>query len=287
MLMQLHYPVLCLALSLVVSHSQAADPPLLPAHQSTYQPKQELKDCNVCPALVVVPPGSFMMGSLENEDDRENDESPQHQVNINYSLAVGKYQVTFAEWDACVKAKGCKYRPPDAGWGRGNRPVINVSWNDAQKYVRWLKQKTGNSYRLLSESEWEYVVRAGTSTIFATGNTITTDQANFNGDYTYNSSSKGVYRQQTTPVGSFAPNSFGLYDLHGNVREWVEDCYQLNYNDTPVDGAAMKSNFCPLRVLRGGSWIDGPRNLRSADRGYSIRDDRFRYGGFRLSRTLP
>ena len=133
------------------------------------------------------------------------------------------YEVTFSEWEACVSAGGCNgYRPDDRGWGRGNRPVMNVSWDDAQSYVRWLSSKTGHNYGLLSESEWEYVARAGTETPFYFGSTISTDQANYNGNYTYGSGREGVYRRKTLPVGRFSANVWGVYDMHGNVWEWVQ-----------------------------------------------------------------
>ena len=156
-------------------------------------------------------------------------------MTIARPFAVGKFEVTFAEWDACLSGGGCSHRPGDAGWGRGKRPVINVSWNDAKAYVAWLSRQTGRAYRLLSEAEWEYAARAGTTTPFSTGRTITSDQANFN------SNRIGQYRQQTVPVGLFSANGFGLHDMHGNVAEWVEDCWHENYVGAPVDGSARTS----------------------------------------------
>ena len=226
------------------------------------------RDCGECPEMVVVPSGSFTMGSPNNEEGRYDNEGPRHRVNIGYPLAVGVYEVTFSEWEACVADGGCGgYRPSDIGWGRGNRPVINVSWEDAQSYVRWLSQKTGHSYGLLSESEWEYVARAGTTTPFHFGRTISTGQANYDGDYTYGSGRKGVYRGKTVSVGSFSPNAWGVHDMHGNVWEWVEDCWNDSYVGAPTDGSAWGSGDCVKRVLRGGSWFNGPRVLRSANRG--------------------
>ena len=156
------------------------------------------------------------MGSPDNEPGRNSEEGPQRRVTIA-PFAIGKTEVTFAQWDACVSAGGCSRRPADNGWGRGARPVMRVSWEDAQEYVGWLSRQSGQSYRLPSEAEWEYAARAGTETPFHTGRRISTDQANFAGDYTYNGSSKGQYRGQTTPVGSFAANGWGLHDMHGNV----------------------------------------------------------------------
>ena len=243
-------------------------------------------DAAWCPELVVIPAGSFTMGSPADEPERFDNEGPQHEVHVP-SFAVGRYAVTFAEWEACVSDGGCNgYRPEDRGWGRGRRPVINVSWEDAQAYVTWLSEKTGQGYRLLSESEWEYAARAGTTTPFHTGATITTDQANFDDNFTYNGSAKGEYRRETVAVGSFPANRFGLHDMHGNVWEWVEDCYHDNYSGAPADGSVWTSGKCEKRVLRGGSWSDGPDHLRSAIRIWSTPDDRDFDIGFRVARTL-
>lgn len=251
----------------------------------------QFRDCTACPLMVVVPAGSFLMGSPASEPERESDEGPQHQVTIPASFAVGVFEVTWAEWEACAAARACNNSAVDGaggdqGWGKGNRPVINVSWNDAQAYAAWLSDKTGKRYRLLSEAEWEYVARAGTTTPFNTGDRITTDQANFNGNYTSNGSAKGVYRQKTVPVGSFSPNRFGLHDVHGNVWEWVEDCYNASYGGAPIDGSAWLIGDCSERVLRGGSWSNDPRYLRSAARYWDTPTDRDSDLGFRLARTL-
>ena len=251
------------------------------------KPGDSFKDCPECPEMVVIAAGSFMMGSPANEEGRDNDEGPQHQVTIARPFAVGKYEVTLAEWDACVAAGGCKHNPSDVGWGRGKRPVINVSWEDITKeYLPWLSRKTSMAYRLLTEAEWEYAARAGTTTLFSTGRTITPDQANFNGNYTYGGSAKGVYRERTVDVGSFRPNAFGLYDMHGNVWEWVQDCYHDSYQSAPADGSAWTTGMQNYRVLRGGAWIDNPQGLRSALRLWNRPHNRNRYNGFRLARTL-
>ena len=248
---------------------------------------RKFRDCAQCPEMVVVPSGSFTMGSPNSEKGRDDNEGPRHRVRINYRFAVGVYEVTFAEWDACVSAGGCEgYVPDDAGWGRGNRPVINVSWEDAQSYVRWLSKRTGKSYRLLSESEWEYVSRAGTTTPFHFGSTISTGQANYDGNYTYGGGRKGLYREKTVSVGSFSANVWGLYDVHGNVWEWVEDCWNASYTGAPADGSAWESGNCSVRVLRGGSWFNVPRGLRSADRDGSTSGTRNSSIGFRIARTL-
>jgi len=247
---------------------------------------ERFRDCPDCPELVVVPAGSFMMGSPSGEQGRGNDEGPRHRVTIAEPIAVGVYEVTFAEWDACVAAGGCRYRPVDQGWGRGNRPVINVSWEDAQEYVQWLSRETGQDYRLLSEAAWEYAARAGTATPFHFGSTISTDQANYDGNYTYGSGRKGVYREQTTPVGSFPANKFGLHDVHGNVWEWVEDRWHDSYSGAPSDGSVWNAGNNSRRVFRGGSWDYVPDSLRAAFR-YGNEPDLRYYGlGFRVARTL-
>ena len=251
------------------------------------QPGARLRDCETCPQLVVVPLGSFMMGSPDSEWGRFNNESPQRRVTIAEPFAVSVYEVTFGEWDACVNEGGCNgYQPHGEGWGRGGRPVINVSWDDARAYVKWLSQRTGKRYRLLSESEWEYVARAGTMEPFHTGATISADQANYDSSYTYVSGQKGRYRGRTVQVGTFSPNAFGLHEVHGNVWEWTQDCWNEDYTGAPTDNRAWETGECEQRVLRGGSWGDVPWLLRSADRGKNepgIRDPKI---GFRIARTL-
>ena len=249
------------------------------------QPGQVVKDCGECPELVVIPAGEFTMGSPTNEPSRSDNEGPQRRVKVSGFLA-GRYEVTYEQWDACVAAGGCSHKPEDRGWGRGQRPVIKVSWEDAQQYVKWLSGKTGKGYRLLSEAEWEYVARAGTSTPFWTGQMISAAQANFDGRYTYNGSEKGEYRQKTVPVGSFGANAFGLYDTAGNVREWVQDVWHDNYSGAPSDGGAwMSGGDQTRRVLRGGSWDYFPLVLRSAIRNRYSPDYRDDDTGFRIART--
>ena len=176
--------------------------------------------------MVVVPAGSFTMGSPRTKLDAIAMKVREHEVTISKAFAVGKFEATFEEWDACVADGGCGgYSPGDEGWGRERRPVINVSWNDAQAYASWLSRKTGKTYRLLTEAEWEYAARGATRTPFWFGSSISTSQANYDGNYAYGGGRKGEYREKTVPVGSFAANPFGLYEVHGNVWEWVEDCY--------------------------------------------------------------
>ena len=220
------------------------------------------------------------MGSRDGEG--YNDERPRHRVRIGEAFAVGKYEVMFAEWDACVAAGGCRgYRPDDEGWGRGRRPVVNVSWEDAKAYVEWLSRKTGKRYRLLSEGEWEYVARAGMETAYWWGEEIGSGRANCSG------CGSGWDGRQTAPAGSFEANGFGLHDVHGNVREWVEDCWHGNYGGAPTDGSAWTSGGnCGRRVLRGGSWSGKPGSLRSAVRVWNSAGLRINYNGFRIARTF-
>ena len=252
-----------------------------------WEPGQKFRDCEGCPELVVVPPGSYEMGSPSGEAGRDSDEGPLHRVTLSELFGVGVYEVTFLEWDACRRDGGCSHNPADKGWGRGNRPVIGVSWDDAKEYVRWLSRETGASYRLLSESEWEYVARAGTRGPFHYGETISTSQANYDGNYRYGSGRTGRYRERTVPVGTFSSNGFGLHDVHGNVWEWVEDCWHGGYGGAPLDGSAWTSGGdCVRRVLRGGSWSNGPGGLRSANRYRSGTGNRNDDVGFRIARTL-
>ncbi len=254
-------------------------------------PVRTFRDCQGCPEMVEVPAGEFMMGSPDSERGRNKDEGPRHKVTFAKPFAVGKFEVTFAEWDACVTAGGCTHKPEDQGWGRGRRPVINVSYDDARQFAAWLARKTGKPYRLLTEAEWEYAARGVTSasaphTAFSTGPTIGYRQANYDANFKYGSGQQGVYRQKTTDVGSFPRNAFGLHDMHGNVWEWVEDCYKDSYVGAPTDGSAVTSPGCSLRILRGGSWNYYPQMLRSAYRYASAPSVRMENAGFRVARSL-
>jgi formylglycine-generating enzyme required for sulfatase activity len=249
-----------------------------------------IRDCMECPSMVIVPAGRFLMGSRPGEPDRYRDEGPIHWVEIARPIAVGKYEVTFAEWDACV-ADGVCASVDDEGRRRDRRPVINVSFEQALGYTQWLTGKSGQSYRLLSEAEWEYAARAGTQ---AARMEPTCDYANVydrTGDarYKFNKPSFACDDgfAETAPVGSFKPNAFGLYDLQGNVWEWVEDCFNESYDDAPDDGSAWHAGDCSLRVLRGGGWDNGPRTIRFAQRyrnGVAERNDGL---GFRVAKSLP
>ena len=201
--------------------------------QARSQPGVIFRDCDQCPQMVVVPAGRFRMGDVSGAG--ASDEKPVHDVILAAPFAVGKYEVTFAEWDACVAAGGCKHRPEDEGWGRGSRPVIDVSWEDTQQYVGWLSRETGKPYRLLSEAEWEYVARAGTTTKYPWGDDIGTNRANCAG------CGSQWDNKMTAPVESFEANAFGLFDTAGNVWEWVEDCWNGSYRGAPNDGSAWTS----------------------------------------------
>ena len=248
-----------------------------------WRPGTAFRDCPACPEMVVVPPGSFTMGSPLGEEWRKPGEGPQRRVTIGRAFAVGKYEVSFGEWDACVSTGGCSHMPDDAGWGRDRWPVMNVSWHDAKAYVRWLSRRTGKRYRLLSEAEWEYAARAGTQTAYHWGDAIGRSRASC----AEGCSSRRDYKHHAVPVGSFAPNGFGLHDMHGNVEEWVEDCWHRSYSGAPSDGRAWTSGGdCGTRVKRGGSWGDRSRDLRAAARSRVSADNRDWSSGFRVARTL-
>ena len=229
-----------------------------------------IKDCAECPELVVVPAGQFLMGSPPGEPDRDDDEGPQHTVTIARPLAAGKYEVTSDEWDACVAGGGCA-RAADDGWGRGRRPVIRVSYEQAIGYTEWLSKKTGKPYRLLSEAEWEYAARAGSQAArfwgamadraceFENGADAALERQKPEGwkdEWGLHACDDGQAR--TAPVGAFKPNAFGLHDMLGNLSEWVEDCYNKSYEGAPTDGRAWTMADCPRRVLRGGNWSNSP-----------------------------
>ena len=238
------------------------------------------------PLMVVIPAGHFLMGSPPDESDRGDREGPQHEVRIAEPFAIGVYVVTFEEYDRFCDATN-QAKPKDKNWGRGRRPVINVSWDDAKTYCRWLTEQSGRAYRLPSEAEWEYACRAGTKTPFHFADIISADQANFDGNYPYNRSAKGKYRKRTEPVGSFAPNAFGLYDMHGNVWEWCQDNWHENYQGGPDDGSPWEEGKSVLRVLRGGAWDDGAAGARSAARDFNLPVDRLNHLGFRVLCVSP
>ncbi len=252
----------------------------------------KFQDCAECPKMIVVQAGVFMMGSPDGEKGRKSNEGPQRDVKIS-SFAVGQFEVTVKEWDACVKDGGCGGYKPRVH-KRGPYPVANVSWHDAQAYVEWLKGKTGKDYRLLSEAEWEYVARAGTTTPYYFG-ADKGDRCKYANSVDKNSLIsylRMVCRDGSrlaAVVGSYKPNAFGLYDVHGNVWEWVQDEWHPNFKDTPADGSARVEKPDSLtvdHVLRGGSWSSGPYSMRSAARYYKGKDFRSYRVGFRVARGL-
>ena len=248
------------------------------------------RDCPNCPEMVVLPGGSFLMGAHSDAWFAEDHERPYHPVTIAEPFAVGRYEVTFDEWDACVAEGGCDcYEPEDEDWGRGRRPVINVSWNEAQDYLNWLSQKTGKSYRLLSEAEWEYAVRAGTTTAYYWGDYERAQDA----ICAYANVGESAFdcdgEEMTMPVGSFRPNPFGLFDMIGNVQEWTADCWNYTYNGAPADGRAWRLGDCSRRVTRGASfyWKDRyPAHFRSAARNMAGSGWGENYIGFRVAREM-
>jgi formylglycine-generating enzyme required for sulfatase activity len=230
--------------------------------------------------MAAIPGGTFMMGSPENKAGRRDDKSPQHQVTIR-SFFMEKYPVTQVQYQAIMGNNPSQFRSFFKG---KNRPVEKVSWDDAVAFCQKLSQRTGRNYRLPSEAEWEYACRAGTTTPFHFGETITTDLANYNGNYTYEQEPKGVSREKTTEVGSFGvANNFGLYDMHGNVWEWCQDHWHSNYEGAPTDGSAWLDieKHTNRRLLRGGSWHGFPFYCRSAARG-NYSDNSHSAFGFRI-----
>lgn len=275
----------------IASLAQAAD--VLTNQNQQIKPANQtvgFQDCKLCPAMIEVPESSFMMGSDPSESERSPDESPQHKVVIRYPFAVSRTKITFAEWDACVAQGGCnRYSPSDETWGRGERPVLNVSWNDAQAYVQWLAQKTGKPYRLLSEAEWEYVARAGTSTAFNTGTCISPSQANLDHrfDYARCPVAANGYIGKTVAANAYPPNMFGVYQMAGNLFEWVQDPWHEGYSGAPTDGRSWEKGGNPsLKVVRGGSWYAIPASARSANRYAEPMDFRSDNVGFRVALSL-
>jgi formylglycine-generating enzyme required for sulfatase activity len=251
-------------------------PPQPPARPGTAEskPGEIFRDCPECGEMIVVPAGEFDMGSNETHFER-----PEHRVKIASPFAIGRYEVTFREWELCVAAGACRYRPDDHGWGRDDYPVIDVSWEDAKTFVAWLAQKTGQKYRLPSEAEWEYAARAGTRTSYWWGREAGTGHANCDG-------CGRKSERKTLPAGSFPPNPFGLFDTAGNVAEWVEDCWNESYRGAPKDGSAWTTGQCQLRVLRGGSFGSKAIAIRSAARFRYDADVRYYGNGFRVARDL-
>ena len=266
---------------------QQPNQPASPSRASGTAYRDRLKDGGEGPEMVVIPAGSFMMGSLEDETGRYDNEGPQHEVTIARPFAMGRYPVTFDEYDRFCKATSGLFKrhkkPDDDGWGRGRQPVIKVSWEDAEAYAEWLCEQTGRPYRLPSEAEWEYVARAGTDTTYWWGDNVKQGGKVWANCYDCGSQWD---RKQTSPVGSFDPNRFGLYDMLGNVYEWCQDSWHDNYEGAPTDGSAWESDETgAARVIRGGSWLDGAGICRSACRIQLEPDGRFNVLGFRGARV--
>ena len=258
------------------------------------------RDCPRCPEMVVIPPGQLLMGSPVGELERQEDEGPVHSVAIAQPLAIGRFEVTFEEWSACVAERSCPAveEAPGPASTRGRRPVVNVNHDQAMAYTEWLSDRTGRRYRLPSEAEWEYAARggseAGLSRPWGNSTTRACQFANVL-DQTYRSAEgdKGAFFDcedgfsRVAPVGSFKPNGFGLYDMLGNVWEWVADCYHDSYAGAPADGSAWVTPPCKRRVNRGGCWFDRPAFVRSANRSANPSTFRDQLLGFRVVRVLP
>ena len=257
----------------------------------------QFKDCSDCPEMATLTGGVFRMGARDDESGGQPEERPTRLVTIR-RFAIGVDEVRFEEWDACVADGFCRAIPPggeddagtDRGWGRGDRPVIGVSWGDTQDFIRWLNSKVeGAPYRLPSEAEWEFAARGGSERDFHLGDQITAQDASFNPSFSYNGSPTAEFIARTRTVRSFAPNAYGLYDMHGNVWEWVADCWHESYDGAPAGGQPwLEANDgnCDKAVVRGGSWVNSPNFLRSAARDSRQRETRNRNLGFRVVRDL-
>jgi len=257
----------------------------------TLRPGKVFRDCEACPDMVVVPSGSFWQGSGDTAPLALKMETPRHMVTIPEPFAVGVFETTMAQWDQCVADGGCSTRPPDNGWGRDSRPVIMVSWNDAQEYANWLSRKTGQSYSLPSESQWEYIARAGEESDWLGGSpagvceygNIAGGESGFRWQHSECSDAAAT---ETLPVGSFKANAFGVYDVVGNVAEWTQDCMNLSYLDAPIDGSPWGRGICSSRMTRGGSWFTGSREIRLPARFNLKNGDQNDFTGFRVVRKV-
>jgi formylglycine-generating enzyme required for sulfatase activity len=320
--------ILILAATALLGTVSGQTPPssAKPVNLPSLHPGVIIRDCAECPEMVVIPAGSFTMGSPANEASRYGEEGPQRRVTIR-QFAVGKFDVTRGQWAAFVSAtkrrttEGCAYsgfpenKETKASWRNlgfeqdDTHPVVCVNWNDTQDYLRWLSQRTGHKYRLLTEAEWEYAARAGTTTPYPWGSTASHEYANYGDDKCCSGLASGRDRWvNTSPSGSFPPNAFGLYDMHGNVLQFVQDCFRDSYSGLPADGSAYEqvvqldtagpfadmkgTSSCSYRMLRGGDWGDPPPMIRSAFRNYApgpgatLETYRSAGMGFRVARSL-
>lgn len=261
--------------ALIPPPESATVSPAEPKGSRPASPGEVFRDCDQCPRMVPLAPGSFVMGS----NDLDITERPAHQVTIGYGLALGQYEVTVAEWTACVAAKGCSYQPKPVSTPE-QRPVRNVSWEDARQYVKWLSDLTGEPYRLPSEAEWEYAARGGSQAIYWWGDQVRATDA-------YCQDCGGPWEKRTlAAIGSYAANPFGLYDMNGGVAEWTGDCWSRTYRNAPGDGSARDEPGCSQRVLRGGSWRDRAEFIRSTSRQPHDVNLPHIANGFRVARTL-
>jgi formylglycine-generating enzyme required for sulfatase activity len=240
---------------------------------ATTPPGAVFRDDEALPLMTIIGAGRFVMGSPANTPGARDNETPARTVQIARPFALGIYPVTFDEWARARSEGGVRHDPKDEGWGRGARPVIHVSWNDAGEFAAWLSARTGERYRLPSEAEWEYACRAGAEGAYSFAGAIEPRRANY-------------AAKSTQPVGGYEPNRFGLYDMHGNVREWVEDLWHDTYADAPTDALPWLNSHSPMRVVRGGGWLDPDWFLRSASRGRAGAGDRCNFIGLRVARDI-
>ena len=259
--------------------------PLTPEIEQSLRPKDSFKECDACPEMVVVPKGWFTMGTPATEPERDTGEGPQHRVTIAKPFAVGRFAITGDEWEACVDDHACDPRfARKPGPGEGRMPAPGLSFDAAKAYLAWISKKAGRTYRLPSESEREYFTRAGTTTPFWFGKTISSQNASYRPSMSYNDGPRGVDLKGPMPVDSYAANPFGLYQVSGNTTEWTEDCYNKRYTeDTPVDGSPWLEGDCTQRMIRGGAWDGWPGSLRS---GYRDKTVAIGSSGLRVVRTL-
>jgi len=242
--------------------------------------------------MVVVPAGSFLMGAEAWPDDPSlaSNAAPQREVTVPRAFAIGRHEITFAQWDQCVTQGACAgYHPGDEGFGRGAHPVLNVSWHDVHTYLTWLSETTGVVYRLPTEAEWEYAARAGTQTPYPWGRRPSHDAANYGEPECPPCTGRVEGRDiwmGTSPVGAFPANAFGLFDTQGNAYEWVQDCYRGSLEGAPASTVAVEWDGCEHRVLRGGAWYSDPGRIRSSYRAYQTPDKRDRVIGFRVARDV-
>ena len=267
--------------------------------KNTFKPLQTFQDTlangKPGPVMVVLPTGDFSMGASPKEGNEFPFSLPNHKVHIKRAFAIGKYELSFKEYDQFVEATNYN-KPSDLGWGtvfwgRNKTPVFNVSWNDVQNYLNWLSEQTDKHYRLPTEAEWEYAARAGTSTVYHFGDCINADQANFHNKEKYlDCPISNVYRGKVMEIGQFPANAWGLHDIHGNVWEWTQDCWHPNYINAPTDGSAWLNHGenvnCNLRVIRGGSWSGRAIDIRASARSRNTKDHKSIFIGLRVVRDL-